>query len=120
VRTESASVRKPRWVGGSVFNNPSSGTVLADTGPISAASPLGSVYEYIVVASSTTSAQLLVEHRDANNASTIESFNVLLPAGVVAFPAPVKISQNERVRVVLVSAITGSISVGLLETRTHD
>jgi hypothetical protein len=120
VRIEGASVRKPRWVGGSVFNNPASGTILADTGPISAASPLASVYEYVVVASSTVSAQLLVEHRDADNASTLESFNVLLPAGVVAFPVPVKITQGERVRVVLVSAITGSISVGLLETRTYD
>jgi hypothetical protein len=120
MRIEGATIRNPRWVGGSVFTNPSSGTVLADSGSISAASPLASVYEYVVVASTTVSAQLLVEHRDANNASTIESFNVLLPAGVVAFPVPVKITQGERVRVVLVSAITGSISVALLETRTYD
>jgi hypothetical protein len=121
VRVEDVRTRKTRWVGGSAFTNPTSGTVLADTGAVSSASPsVGTIYEYGVVASSTVAAQLLIEHRDATDASTVESFNVFLPAGVVAFFVPVRLVQNERVRVVLVSGITGSISVALLETRAYD
>jgi len=121
VRVEDVRTRKTRWVGGAALTNHTSGTVLADSGAISSASPnVGTIYEYGVVASSTVAAQLLIEHRNADNTSTLESFNVFLPAGVVAFFVPVRVVQNERVRAVLISGITGSISVALLETRAYD
>jgi hypothetical protein len=117
---QSAKVRAARWVGGTVFTNPAANTVLADSGAVTAAAPDGTTYEYQVVASSTVAAQIQVQHRDAANASTVESFDVFLPAGVVTFPVQVTLKSNERVRVVLVSGITGSISAALAQARVYD
>jgi hypothetical protein len=121
VRIEDARVRETRWIDGSVYTDPSAGYLLADTGPIFTASrDVGTIYEYVVVASSTAPAWIVVEHRAAYNNDLLESFDVLLPAGVVVFYVPVRIFQNDRVRVVLRQDITGSITVSLLETRAYD
>jgi hypothetical protein len=121
MKIETSKLRQASWFGGTVFTNPTSGTVLADTGARSEASPSeGTEYEWMLLASTTASARIVVAHRNATDTADVASFSVLLPAGVVAFPVFARLFQNQRVKVTLGAAITGDISVALLQVRAYD
>ena len=105
-----------KWYSQGTLTNPAAGTILADTGPLQTSG----VYRVTCVATSSVAATVSVEHRDSGNANTLEAIGISVPVGgTVSFDVPVRISSGERIRAVLSSAITGTITVTLCISRVH-
>lgn len=100
------------WFSSGRITNPVLDQVLVDTGPIQGGSKNFQVY-----AASTGQAAFEIQWRDAANAITKKSQILAVPAfGYnMLFPLvrEIELLDNERLRVVAVQAITGSVSVSL-------
>lgn len=99
-------------VNGSELTNPPAATVAVDTGQLIAGNYLFHVTGY-------SSGDLLydVQVRDAANAVTVHSFRRRVVAGnsedfLPGFKIP--LTDNERTRAVLVSAVTGTMQLSIL------
>ncbi len=99
------------WATNGEITGPNPGDILADTGPLS----VGSV-SFTIITWSDDGPNLLVEHRNALNDTTLHSFRYLpggVPLHVVTFPLVLLV--NERVRVkVLSSQFGGTTQVSIL------
>lgn len=124
MRIESAKSRNATWYGGTPVANPVAGTVIADTGPVTV-SPDSSEFKFefdlLVVFSTTTSNVLLsLEHRNADNSANVAVATHIIPSGLSVLSVPIRLRQNERVRVVAPSNITGDVSASIFVVRLYD
>lgn len=99
------------WAAGAVLSNPTDNTVIVDTGPISP----GGEYIFACYAAGSVAAVYDVEHRDAANASTLQSQRSRPAAGndYFIFPNKITILNNERVRCSLRGGITGELQISI-------
>lgn len=95
------------------LTNPNAGAVVADTGPL----PSGTSYSPQLVVSSTTTAQVLLQRRDAANAQTLTEQLIVCPANNTINISVTgylnELQDNERIRLVLNANMTGSIQGSL-------
>jgi hypothetical protein len=98
------------WVDGGDLTNPADQTVLVDSGPLPVASYLISVSGSGSVAFTYT-----VQHRDATNTATLHAQIRRCSAGNedYLFGNKIPVSQNERVRVLLLGPVVGSVGLSL-------
>lgn len=97
------------WATQGRLTNPSAGAIVADTGAL----PAGTTYYPQVVVSSTATAQLIFQRRNAGNTVTISEQLVVCPANQT-FQLSLNgnlddWADNERFRVVLNANVTGSV-----------
>lgn len=95
--------------------NPTTSTVLADTGAI----PLGGIYEITVISSASALGEFLIARRNAaNDANVGDTVHFYSPASTtVAFVLPFEIEKNERVRVIPQANLTGDAVVTVVAQR---
>ncbi len=98
------------WVSGSVFTNPSDGTVLVDTGPLPASN-----YLFALTGACSADCVLDIEHRDTANVAIVDFQRRRPRAGDLDMPFPnkIRLNANERVRVVLRGNLTGEVQCSL-------
>ncbi len=107
-------VRGPRTFTQGVLTNPTVGTVLADTGQ----APAKGEYIVYVVAWASAAAQMTLQHRNADNTADVAAVAFGVPAGgTVSFSLPFSLGVNERVRVVMRAALTGSAAAAVTAER---
>ena len=99
-----------RWWAGSILTNPTDGTVLVDSGPITAGT-------YLVALVGTGSVAWVYDfqHRDAANAANNNAQRRRPAAGNEDFLAPnkVQVASGERFRAVLVGNVTGEVQMSV-------
>lgn len=91
--------------------NPSTNQVLVDTGELTEGNYLLAVTGY-----STVAAVIEVEHRNAANDATLDSQRRNIGANLnddFYFPNKIAVGAQERIRVILVAGITGTIQVSI-------
>lgn len=99
-------------VTGGAFTNPAINTILADSGPLT-----DNTHEVTILVSSTVAAVVVLEYRNATDTANVWSQYVIIPANSFQ---PYKIEKfvitnlNERLRMRLNAAITGSIQASIL------
>lgn len=103
------------WFSAGRLTNPAAGAVLADTGPFSTG--VGSLAVQAVV-SSTVLAQVLLQHRDVANTTTLSEQLFVVPANST-YNLPLEsalqgLQAGERFRLVLNAGITGTIQGSLI------
>lgn len=99
-------------VTGGAFTNPAINTILVDTGQLS-----DNNHEVTVMVSSTVAAVAVLEYRNAANDANVWSQYIILPANGFATFRIDKFTVstfNERIRLRLNAAITGSIQASIL------
>jgi len=76
--------------------NPTTSTVVADTGAL----PAG-IYSVVVISTSTVDTQFVVQRRDAANATTVDDAQVytVLAGATIGLPFTFAVLVNERIRV---------------------
>ncbi len=98
------------WYSGSVATNPTTGTVLVDTGALGAG-------EYLVAFSGggTVSWTYDAQHRNAANDANIDAQRRYCAAGNedFIFPCKLTVAANQRFRAVLVGNITGDVQMSI-------
>jgi len=101
------------WTASGRTVNPVTDQVLCDTGPLPG--PAGRSAQ--VVAAATVAAVFELQWRNAANTSTLKSQILAVPAsGTAQLPESVNtfvMSDQERLRIIMVAGITGSVSVSL-------
>lgn len=104
-----------RWYSNGRQTNPAANTVLADTGPVLND---GEYFIYVIARSSIT-ADIQIQHRDATNTNNAEPpVEVTIPGGTTVYlEFPVSLKLNERIRAVLPSGIIGDITVHMIIDR---
>ena len=97
--------------------NPTTATVMADTGAIT----LPGFYEVIVTASASADAQFQLQHRDAaNTAAASDVVGFYIPANTPGqFKDLVFINSSERVRVMMDANLTGTAWVNVTAVRVQ-
>lgn len=99
-------------VTGGAFTNPAINTILADSGQVT-----DNTHEIYALCASTVAAVIVLEHRDAANATNVWSQYLILPANTttqIVFIKWVVTTLNERVRFRLNAAITGSVQCSVV------
>lgn len=101
-----------RWSSAGRQANPTTGAILADTGPILN----DGGYFVHVVARSSVAADIQIQHRDASNTANVEPpVEIIVPAGsTVYLTLAARINPNERIRAVLLSGIVGDVTVTIV------
>jgi hypothetical protein len=108
-----------QWHTGNVLTNPSNGDVLVDTGPLSALR--GGYYLVGVVASATVAVVYDLQLRNAANDATVQSQRRRFAAtdsnknDDLMLPNKIQVTQDQRLRCVLVGSITGEVQVSLFK-----
>lgn len=99
------------WISEGIKTNPVAGALLADSGARAAGS-----FTARMLLSATVGAAVRVQHRDALNGATLEELIINMPGSQTTdFPiGDVDLAENERVRVVTMSAIVGSVQGTLI------
>jgi hypothetical protein len=103
------------WLSSGRIANPAIDQVILDTGPL----PAGA-YWFTAQGSGSVAAAMEVQLRDAANATTVKSQIIANPAFGTSPPFEVperfqfNVNVNERIRVIMVAAVTGSVSVSLV------
>jgi hypothetical protein len=95
----------PQLYGTGNQTNPGSNTVLADTGQFDA----NGTFKFLILLSSDVASTMEIQYRNAGNNANVAAQRVFLSASAPAqhiFSVGAKL--NERVRVLLISAITGN------------
>lgn len=103
------------WLSNGPIVNPGAGAVLAETGPVPAQGIPGRSLPGLI-ASSTVAATLRIEHRNAANAANLQSQVLPVQANTpLAIPALGSVSPDpgERIRLVVVSAVVGTVQGSL-------
>jgi hypothetical protein len=104
-------VNTGRWESGLIYTDPADGQVLVDSGSLEAGS-------YLIGGMGAGSAAWVydIQHRNAANTATLDSQRRRPAAGNEDFLLPNKIpvGPGERVRLVLVGAVTGQIQMSLV------
>jgi hypothetical protein len=100
------------WASSGRVVNPALDAVIVDTGAL----PSGTRTPQVIVAS-TVAAPFELQHRDAANTATLKSQIIAcqaLDAKDVTLWYGLEMATNERLRVIAVTAITGSVSGSIL------
>lgn len=98
-----------------IVNNPAAGAVLADSGPIITANA-DTQFKVIITADVTTAIDFRIQHRDAADAANVIEVPLLAAAGDFGFVHDFGYelaANNERIRVVAGSAMTGNVAAAL-------
>jgi hypothetical protein len=100
------------WISSGRITNPALNQVLLDTGALAAKERLFQVF-----VSSTVAIPLEVQWRDATDTATLKSQIIAVPASTFVqmfqFLSEIPMAANERLRIIAVSAATGSVSCSL-------
>ena len=101
------------WLSSGRILNPTLDLVLVDSGVITNPGPKN----FQVFAASTVASAFEIQWRDAANTATLKSQIIAVPAfGSISFYGflrEIDMAINERIRVIQVAAVTGSVSVSL-------
>lgn len=103
------------WLSSGRLANPTLDQVLLDTGAL----PAGS-YFFDAFAASTVQAAFELQLRDAANTTTVKSQIIAVPAFTTTWGFSVStqiyldVTANQRLRIIQVAAVTGSVSVSLV------
>lgn len=103
------------WTASGRITNPTLDQVLVDTGPL-----VAGVYFFSVFAAATVASAFELQWRNAANAATLKSQIVAVPANTtiwgfeVANGLYIDVAASERIRIIQVAAVTGSVSVSLV------
>jgi len=102
------------WLSSGRITNPIADQVLVDTGQL----PQGTM-SFMLVGSATVASVFEIQLRNAANTATLKSQILAVPASSTAnipetpVNPPFAIATDERLRVIQVTGITGSVSVSL-------
>jgi len=100
------------WFSSGRITNPVTDAVLVDTGPLS-----GGSRSVKVIGSATVAAVFELQLRNAANNATLKSQILAVPAsstGQIDFESmDITMADSERLRVIAVAGVTGSVSVSL-------
>lgn len=103
------------WVGSGRISNPAKDVVLCDTGPVDSGT-----YYFDVYVTSSIAATFELQYRDAENANTLKSQTIAVPANVTVrgFSIPpglfLTMDQGERLRVIQVTQGLGDVSISIV------
>lgn len=103
------------WLSSGRITNPTANQVLLDTLAV-----VGGSYFFRVQGSSTVASAWEVQWQDATNVTTLKSFIIAVGSMGTSesFEVPqnltITMNPNERIRVIQVGAVTGSVSVSLV------
>lgn len=99
--------------------NPTTSTVLADTGELDAEEGGGGIYEVLVVASCTVAAEFVVQVRNTANDGNVGDTHVFYVAASTpaAVPFRFEIERDQRIRVLPNAAITGDAVASVFAQR---
>jgi hypothetical protein len=99
--------------------NPTTATVMADTGELDAEEGGGGIYEALVVLSASATAKFQVEVRNAANGATVGDAHIVYAAAntPVAIPFRFEIERDQRIRVMMNANLTGTAAVNLVAQR---
>jgi len=99
------------WFDGGIQTNPVINAILVDTGALPA-----SQFAAKIILGGNVAAVATVEQRDSTNTTNLKTQTIAIPInGVVDLDFPgVVISANERIRLRLNAAVTGSIHASIL------
>jgi uncharacterized protein YaaQ len=99
------------WVTGGIKTNPTTNTILADTGAIGGG---GSTYTFVVAASAAVRIEIAV--RDASNSVDVVVQNLFVPAnGNLYVVMPVDVPPGGRIVMRNPVALTGSVQASILK-----
>ncbi len=89
--------------------NPTTSTILADTGQLGDVQGGGGIYEVLATFSASADAEFTIQRRNAGNTATVGDAPIIyVPAkNTVAIPFRFEIEKNERVRITMDSNLTG-------------
>lgn len=95
---------KPVLYVGTEQTNPTTSTVMADTGALATAG----IYEFLVYLSATAAAHFEIQHRNAANDATTKALIIYAAAGQTGcYPVRFDLAAGERVRVMMNDNLTG-------------
>lgn len=103
------------WLSSGRITNPTLDQVLLDTGAV----PAGA-YWLKAQGASTVNSAFEVQYRDATNTTTLKSQIIATPTFGTTEPFDIperfqfNMTANERIRIIQVAAVTGSVSVSLV------
>lgn len=98
--------------GGTVITNPAIDAVVADSG-----AQEGDFIFYILLWS-TVAARFRLEHRNAANGANVETAIVPINAnGTAQIVVPLKLAVGERLRVAMLAAVTGDVTVSIMQVK---
>lgn len=105
------------WKSNGYYVNPTSGLILADTGPLSAG--IWHIVLFVGSTASLTTAQLGIQLRNKSNDVNIvqQRFGIHNNIGYQYPEITIKLNDGERVRIVVLGGITGSIQASLIFRR---
>jgi hypothetical protein len=101
------------WYPGTILTDPTNGAILVDSGPVE-----GGYYLVGVVGSASVPLVYDLQRRNAANSVTVQSQRRRFGGDPnenddMLFPNKIPLQQNERMRCVLVGAITGEVQLSL-------
>jgi hypothetical protein len=99
--------------------NPTTATVMADTGELDAEEGGGGIYEALVVASASATAEFQVQVRNTANSGNVGDTHIFYAAAntPVAIPFRFEVERDERIRVMMNANLTGDAVVNLIAQR---
>lgn len=101
------------WNSGTRTVNPAAGTVLVDSGQIPNDQAMSACY---IIMTSTVACFFVVERRNAANTATVTDQAVACQANstcTLNFQIPIDFLQNERLRVIINGAVTGTVQASM-------
>jgi hypothetical protein len=102
------------WYTSGLLVNPGVDAILADTGPMTAATRK---LPPEMIVSSSVPIDVMVEHRDAANSTNLNSHRFRVQKNVTHYlnvSHTLAMGANERVRIRLVAAVTGTVQASIL------
>lgn len=98
------------WSNSAVLTNPTDATVIVDTGALNRADLL-----IAVIGAGSVAYTYDVQYRNAANDANLSAQRRICLAGndEFVFPSSLSVATNERIRVVLVGSITGTLQVSV-------
>lgn len=106
--------------GNAFTTDPTSGTVVADSGEVTEAQGGAGVYEVTAIVSSTAQARVELQHRNAENDATLGDAHPFIcgEGNTVALPFRVSLTAlGQRVRLVMSASLTGDLAANLIVQR---
>ena len=101
------------------LTNPTTSTLLADSGPIGEESGGTGVYEVLILASATATAEFVVQHRNNQNNQTVGDAVIFYTPANVPVPVPMRffVDKGDRIRVLPNASLTGDAVVNIFLQR---
>lgn len=99
--------------------NPTTATVMADSGALSEVVGGGGIYEALVIVSTTVNAEFVVQRRNTANDGNVGDVHVFYASAnnTVSVPFRFEVERNERIRVMMNANLTGDAVANVIVQR---